>query len=458
MIDKSNNIIQYNASMLASSPHVKKTETDSLQAAADAFVPSTEEKPEKEWTILSFMAGSNELREYLTGNLKEMESVGSTDKMDIVSYLSRDKRKWNLRNFDVNTSELISSKPATINNAWTGSHVYHIKKGDPKSRDIQSELVQDRGRESVRDPKTLQNFIAWGMKNYPAKHYMVILSSHGGGYKGALMDRDGKLMSTPQIRQAIEGAEKETGKKVDVLTLEACQMGQMEVAYEMQDATEFMVASPSKMFSNALGYKTILGEIDRLQKQGKDISPEQMAGLIVEASEEFYDDAPTLTALDMKDMKAVAGNLGDFTKALQDTKTPKSVIKQIIFDSPEHDSSVYNKSKPKHRNFVDIIGFCNRVAASEEIADENLKQTAANLRDSINKATVDRKVHFGDVNDQGLAINLPTKQGLLNSIDPDYRELRMSRETHWDEYISDNRKSVFQSITGFIADKLGLGT
>ncbi len=456
MIDKSGQTNQYPLSAHLSPTQAKKTTGRNEPVVTDAFVPSTEEKPEKEWTILSYMAGSNELREYLTGNLKEMESVGSTDKMDIVSYLSRDKRKWNLRNIDVNTSELLSSRPATINNAWTGSHVYHVKKGDPKSRDIQSELIQDRGRESVRDPKTLQNFIAWGMKNYPAKHYMVILSSHGGGYKGALMDRDGKLMSTPEIRQAIEGAEKEAGKKVDVLTLEACQMGQMEVAYEMQDATDFMVASPSKMFSNALGYNTILGEIDRLQKQGKEISPEQMAGLIVEASEEFYEDAPTMTALDMKDMKTVAGNLSDFTKALKNTKTPKSIIKQIIFDSPEHDISVYNKSKPKHRNFVDIIGFCNRVAASEEIADENLKQTAANLRDSINKATVDRKVHFGDVNDEGLAINMPTKNGLLSSIDPDYRELRMSKETHWDEYISDNRKSVFQSITGFIADKLGL--
>ena len=456
MIDKSN-LISRSAIPMQSSPHnMKKTEGNTGPALTDAFVPSSEKKPEKEWTILSYMAGSNELREYLTGNLKDMESVGSTDKMDVVSYISRDTRKWNLRNLDIKTSELLSSRPSSINNPWTGSRVYHIKQGNPKSRDIQSELIQDRGRESVRDPKTLQNFISWGMKNYPAKHYMVILSSHGAGYRGALMDRDGKLMSTPQIRQALEGAEKETGKKVDVLTLEACQMGQMEVAYEMQDATEFMVASPSKMFSNALGYKTILGEIDKLQKEGKEVSPESMAALIVEASEEFYDDAPTMTALDMKDMKAVTGNLSDFTKALQSTETPKSVIKQLVFESPEHDSSVYNKSKPKHRNFVDIIGFCNRVASSEEITDESLKQTATDLRDSINKATVDRKVHYGDVDDQGLAINLPTNKGLLNAIDPDYRELRMSKETHWDEYISGNRKGILQSVTGFIADKLGL--
>ena len=457
MIDKSHSINPYNAGMQPTASKAKKPDAGGIKEQSDSFTPSDPKaKPEKEWTILSYMAGSNELREFLTSNLKEMESVGSTDKMDVVSYVSRDTRKWNLRNLDVKTASLTGGPKEIIDNAWTGSRVYHVQKGDPNSRTVESELVQDRGREPVRDPKTLQNFLEWGMEKYPAKHYMVILSSHGAGYKGALMDRDGKMMSTPEIREALEGAEKNTGKNVDVLTFEACQMGQMEVAYEMQDAAKFMVASPSKMFSNALGYKVILGEIDRRLKNGEKIEPELMSAMIVEASEEFYDDAPTITALDLGHMKQMTGKLTEFTEAMKSTETPKSVIRQLIFDSPEHDTSVYSKTKPKHRKYVDIIGFCNRVIGSDKVEDERLKIAAANLRESINDATVHRKVHYDDVNDQGLSINMPTKRGLFRAIDPAYKELRMSKETHWDEFISGGRNSFLKSMTGAIADRLGL--
>jgi len=453
MIEKSRHIPSHGFS--GKPAKIIREEKQKLQC--DSFARSDpSEKPEKEWTILAYMSGSNELREFMTSNLKEMEAVGSTDKMDVAVYLSRDNRSWRFRNLDYKVGELLKRRPSKIDNPWKGSRIYHVKKGDPDSREIESELVEDRGRESVRDPKTLQRFLEWGINKYPAKHYMVILSSHGHGFRGILMDRDGKFMDVPQVREAIEGAERNTGKKVDVLAMEACQMGQMSVAYEMKDTTDYFVASPGEMYDNAFDYKAVLGEIDNNLKAGKKIAPEQMAGLLVESTEQFYEDVPTLTALDMKQMTIVKSALDEFAYALKNTKTSESVIRQMIYDSPSHDSSVYSKTQKPQREYVDIIGFCNRIMKSDQVKDLSLKSRASNLKKSLDSATVYKKVHYSDPDDQGLSLNIPTSKGIIHPIDPKYHNMKLSKESKWDEYISGGRKDFFRAVTGFIGKKLGI--
>ncbi|MCD4784029.1 MAG: hypothetical protein K8T10_09420 [Candidatus Eremiobacteraeota bacterium] len=435
----------------------KSIREEAQKPPGDSFVKSDPgEKPEKEWTVLAYMSGSNELREFMTSNLKEMESVGSTDQMDVAVYLSRDNRAWSLRNLDCKVGELIKRRPSRIDNPWKGSRVYHVKQGDPESRKIESELVEDRGREKVRDPKTLQRFLEWGMQKYPAKHYMVVLSSHGNGFRGVLMDRDGKLMDVPEVREAIEGAEKNTGKKVDVLAMEACQMGQMSVAYEMKDSADYFVASPGKIYDNAFDYKAILGEIDKSLKAGKKISPEQMASLLVESTEQFYEDVPTLTAFDLKQMTSIKSSLDKFTKALENTKTSESVIERIIYDSPSHDSSVYSKKQKPQREYVDIIGFCNRIIKSDEVKDLSLKSKASNLKKAIDSATIHKKVHYSQADDQGLSLHIPKSRGAGHSIDPKYQDMKLSKESKWDEHISGGSKGLLKAITGFLGRKLGI--
>ena len=70
MIDKTGHL-SYNRAL---AQPIKKGEKGAGEPR-DSFVPSRETAPpEKEWTILAYLAGSNELREHLSGNLKEMEA------------------------------------------------------------------------------------------------------------------------------------------------------------------------------------------------------------------------------------------------------------------------------------------------------------------------------------------------------------------------------------------------
>jgi len=108
---------------------------------------------EKKWTVLVYLAGDNNLDSASLTDLDEMKTVGSTKAVDIVAQVDR----------------------------WGGGHAthrYHLKKGG----DLAEDSMQDLGETNMGDPAVLEDFLRWGMKEYPAERYLVVLWNHGSGW------------------------------------------------------------------------------------------------------------------------------------------------------------------------------------------------------------------------------------------------------------------------------------
>src|SRR5258707_1167289 len=105
----------------------------------------------KKWALMIWMAGDNNLQSAGDQDLKEMKKVGSTDQVDVVVQFDRMK--------DQNTRR------------------FHIQKGTTLDQDE----VQHLGPTNCGDPKVATEFFVWGMKNYPANHYLASFWNHGGG-------------------------------------------------------------------------------------------------------------------------------------------------------------------------------------------------------------------------------------------------------------------------------------
>jgi hypothetical protein len=168
------------------------------------------------WTIMHYTAADNDLNEFLNMDVNEMESIGSTKNMNIISLLDNGKD-------DVK--------------------IYHIQKdNDPEN--ITSPVLKDLGETNTAQPETLAKFIEFSMKKFPAQHYALIIGSHGLAWKGAVEDETtDSFMSLPQIREALDTAAEKTGKKLDLIGFDACLMATGEVAYELKDNAKYMVAS-----------------------------------------------------------------------------------------------------------------------------------------------------------------------------------------------------------------------
>lgn len=113
----------------------------------------------------------------------------------------------------------------------------------------------DGGNICVTRADSLAHFISYAAAMRPARHYVLILSDHGGGYspvddkpealksisRGVLYDDglDGACLSARAIRSAIQ----RSGVALDGVYLDACLMNCVETLYELQDVTPYIVSA-----------------------------------------------------------------------------------------------------------------------------------------------------------------------------------------------------------------------
>ncbi len=110
----------------------------------------------RNWTILVYLAGDNDLDSAGVVDLNEMKSVGSSDKIAVLAQFDR-----------------AGNKKATTR--------YYLNKGTTVAKDA----VQTLGETNMGDPKVLEDFVTWGVTNYPADHYLLVLWNHGAGWDDA---------------------------------------------------------------------------------------------------------------------------------------------------------------------------------------------------------------------------------------------------------------------------------
>jgi hypothetical protein len=124
----------------------KKTTKATAKKAAPA-------KANASWTILVYLAGDNNLDGAGATDLLEMKKVGSSAAINVVAQFDR-----------------AGSKGTTKR--------YRLRKGTTLAAD----KVGDLGETNTGDPAVLKDFLTWGIKTYPAQHYLAVLWNHGAGW------------------------------------------------------------------------------------------------------------------------------------------------------------------------------------------------------------------------------------------------------------------------------------
>ena len=175
-------------------------------------------------------------------DLNEAERVGSTDRVNIVAQMDRFKGGFK---GDGN---------------WTGAGRFYVTQDDDLSR-VKSQVVGDLGEIDMSDPRTLVDFVTWAMKTYPADKYALILSDHGMGWPGGWSDGDspggGNRNRNIPLTMAIDSnlflmdldtalgeIRSQTGlDKFELIGMDACLMGQLEVFSALAPHARYAVAS-----------------------------------------------------------------------------------------------------------------------------------------------------------------------------------------------------------------------
>lgn len=397
----------------------------------------------KDWTVLMYFNGRNDLEHDLVKNFLTAEEAADNKKMNMLAQLGRSgKTKEN------------------VDDDWTGVRRYEMDKGNPTpypgkrfitrlgehDGKIDSKLIKDLGDADMSDKNTLAEFIEWGVKNYPAENYMIVLAGHGGGFTGSLPDdKSKKNMSLADTRAAFEQAREKTGVKPDVLLMDACLMGGVEAAGELANVAGYYIASED-VNMDCFPMHKIMETTKKEMEKYRELSPEGMAEAAVnQADSSPY--IPAVSAVKTDKIKDLTGSMKTLADALIKTDTDPEAIRNVVKNTKgaSHD----NPDLKPAADFKDMGDLCRRLLESQEIKDKKLKKAAGDaLRTYSETIFKQGATHDATGVMSGMTIYFPVKGFNYNGVDDTYlkntdkaqyestyKNLGFVKKTGWDRVI-----------------------
>ena len=102
------------------------------------------------------------------------------------------------------------------------------------------------GPQDMSKAETLEAFLKWGIKNYPAKKYALMLWNYS----------DGKKTNVDQLIKALANTKSSTGKSFELIGFDKNSMGDVEIDKVLKPYSNFIVASQSN--KDGWDYKVIM--------------------------------------------------------------------------------------------------------------------------------------------------------------------------------------------------------
>jgi Clostripain family len=346
----------------------------------------------RRWTLMVYMAGDNgKVFEKSNGekvklmfpmetqgwkDIKKMEKVGSTEEVGILVQFDT------LSNRD-NTYRLY------IRSASQEEEIHNISQQNTRTfslplcpSDVYSK-IENIPEQNMGDPASLRDFIVWGIENYPAQNYALILWNHGTGWKEddiyafarnrgvqiqasrdevrsltrstrrlsrafflssitevlqlqddesraiAFDDSSMDFLDNAKIQQAFREAEEHTGQKVSLIGMDACLMSMIEVAYQLRANGNYMVGSQELEPMDGWPYTQILQSLTTQPE----MTPLELAKLVVQEYGRYYEEQNNDLRGSGSEITQSATNLAVIEKLAEAVGRLATLLRQLLAEN-----------------------------------------------------------------------------------------------------------------------------
>ncbi len=242
------------------------------------FVPpvSVSGSAEDTWLVMLYQDADDKILEqdiYL--DLNEAERVGSGDQVHIVSQVDRYAGGY------------------TGDGNWSSTKRFYVTPNSDLNR-VQSQEIADLGEVNMADGDTLVDFVTWAVDTFPSDKYVLIMSDHGMGWPGGWSDGSttsrgndnvalsamGDYIFLMELDEALQEIRATTGiDKFEMIGMDACLMGHLEVYTMLADHARYAVASQETEPALGWAYASFLSEL----KANPAMSGAELGNLIVDS-------------------------------------------------------------------------------------------------------------------------------------------------------------------------------
>ena len=381
-----------------------------------------------DWTIMVYVDGDNDLETNVLDDFAEMTAIGSTDKIRVVTMADT-------MTFTEGTHWYCIEKDETYIDIETGTHECDC---DEFAGGCPGEL-------NMGDGTTLEYFIKTAVANAPAENYMLELWNHGASWYGIcedwsseLPDGSHDLLTLDEISNAIEaacasGVLPEGALKI--VNFDACLMAGVEVAYEIRNLAEYMVAAVTTIAREGFQWEWLLEDLNNLDEP----TPRAVGETMVDSFMEFYSQCAgkgvggypyaSLSLIDLSEVERLATEgVNDMAFVLMDY-VENTVQKQAIQTTEQQTPQIQYLGELDP--FVDLGLFA--LALADNIPE--MEQVAERVASMVEDAVVYYDYVTGDsgacMDTMGLSIYYTCARGHLY----DYGEIAFGEDTSWDEFL-----------------------
>ena len=259
-----------------------------------------------EYTILVYMIGSDlELKQYsATEDIREMLGIGSSEDVNIIIETGGSNSSV------IDDKRLIDFTTVQRHKILRRSSSRHWKI-----------LV----RQNMATSNTLSDFLIWGVSEFPAKKYAVILWDHGNGINGFGADTnfDGDIFTHLELTKAFADTKDSTHTNFEIIGFDACLMASVEVAHTVKSFGNYMVASQELIPPAGWDYSGFLASLIKNPSQdgltlGKNIADSFQKYYKVNAQELGYDvyRVTTISIIDLHQVSDLVDTITDLATYL----------------------------------------------------------------------------------------------------------------------------------------------
>lgn len=353
--------------------------------AEDSSAPA-ETASSSPWTFLVYGAVDNDWEGPFMRDIRGMRR-GLTGAVDIEVVLLIDRSPEHSKN------------ESALGENFDDTRLYRLTGGDAARIDGTPELsgltADSAIEKNTGDVATLREFIRFGKRRFPARHYALFLVSHGEGPRSCPDESDsGDELFTAEFSEGLGEEE-----SVDLIVFDACLMAGVENAYQWRKnegqfgADYFVAAAP---VSSSLPYTDIFSRIrssnppsesgDNVARPALDpatLSPHDLAAMLVEeldhqiregrsGDEGIERDLQSWGAFDLTKVEAAKRLLDELASRLY-AEDEKEDLLALRGKGLEAETFVYvwpERNADLNMPHVDFCHLCERIAASEDFAVE----------------------------------------------------------------------------------------
>lgn len=422
--------------------------------------PACAVQPTRDWTVMVYMNGKNNLEPDALDNFHSMAQVGSSSRVNFVVEFGRPARLHYTES----------------DGGWSGALRFLVGKG---MAPLPAQAIGPARQIDMGRPEALRDFVSWAKAEFPANRYMLVIWNHGqgwrfqvasdpatrkragrtrgvtpqelrnagsplGGYRAVSSDDDtGSILYNSEIADVI--AREFGSDKLHVLGFDACLMAMVETAYAFERNVNVMVASEELEPGAGWRYSEWMSRL--LRDPG--MTEEDLGRALVESYRTEYGNEylTTLSAIRLAGFRTSIAAISELADRIR--KLGQSEISKLVRARTQL-TSYGDSVEPPLRTSVDLVKLLE--GYEKMTGDDEAKRASADLREkmtghiianyaSTRSASPPSDLPYGS---RGIAIYLPENRSayLADPFRHDYdktnrdRPIDFVREQSWSDLIA----------------------